>query len=300
MPNFMDMADQIEKIKQQFLEENPGWMVLAARQDPALHKYVADETGLKELHASPKEYNVYEVRGIFHPKKFNSFKNELMTYPGLTAIAVHVKAKALYDEEKHAEARELSEVVHTLSGIDIHPGASVDPYVFIDHGTGTVIGETASVGEGTQMYHGTTLGNLSARNEEVTDAVTGQQKTARHPQIGRNVKISLGSQILGPNQIGDNVTIGPRVLIMNSTVGAGAKIGPGVRLFEDNIPEGAIVHARGVEVTNRPSGSNVTPEEKEAMHDFRRVRTVGMDKVRELYNQVMQQAEPNRFRPASL
>ncbi|MCK5739943.1 serine acetyltransferase [bacterium] len=131
----------------------------------------------------------------------------LLAYPTLHAILLHRLAHFL-----HVKLRIpiLPRIIATLgrfwSGIEIHPGAQIGRSFFIDHGTGTVIGETAEIGENCVLFHGVTLGG------------TGHYLDKRHPTVGINVLIGAYSTLLGPIQVGDNVKIGANTTIINRDV----------------------------------------------------------------------------------
>jgi len=127
------------------------------------------------------------------------------SYPGMTAILIQRVAHVLYEKGIFASARELTEHAHSTTGIDIHPGAKIGKYFFIDHGTGVVIGETAEIGEWVRIYQQVTLGVLHFKKSETGDLHKGYK---RHPTIGSNVVIGAGAKILGPVNIGNNVNIG--------------------------------------------------------------------------------------------
>ena len=135
----------------------------------------------------------------------------ILAYPGLVAITVYRLAHELYKLQVPVLPRLMTEYAHSETGIDIHPGATIDKYFFIDHGTGIVIGETAVIGKNVQIYQGVTIGALSTR---------GGQKLAgkkRHPTIGNNVTIYAEASILGGDTlIGDNSVIGGNTIITSS------------------------------------------------------------------------------------
>lgn len=135
----------------------------------------------------------------------------IIAYPGFYAISVYRIANILYELKIPIIPRILSEYAHSITGIDIHPGATIDKYFFIDHGTGIVIGETAVIGHHVKIYHGVTLGALSLRK--------GQELrgSKRHPTIGNYVTIYSGACVLGGNTIiGDNSTLGCNVFLTES------------------------------------------------------------------------------------
>ena len=131
-----------------------------------------------------------------------------MAYPGFKAIAIYRISHVLYNLGYRIEARYLSEHAHNLTGIDIHPGATIDYPFFIDHGTGTVIGQTSTIGKRVKIYQCVTLGAVSLSNANALRGVT------RHPQIGNDVTIYAGASLLGAIHIGDNVTIGSNVFLL--------------------------------------------------------------------------------------
>ena len=130
----------------------------------------------------------------------------ITSYPGVTAIAVHRIAHHLYQRSVPLIPRMMSELVHGRTGIDIHPGATIGPSFFIDHGTGVVIGETTVIGANVKLYQGVTLGALSV---EVSDRGRGRK---RHPSLEDEVTVYAGATILGGDTIiGRGSTIGGNV-----------------------------------------------------------------------------------------
>lgn len=135
----------------------------------------------------------------------------ILTYPGLTAIFTYRIAHVLYELEVPILPRALTEYAHSITGIDIHPGAKIDAYFFIDHGTGIVIGETCEIGKHVKLYQGVTLGALSLREGQ---KLSGSK---RHPTIKDNVTIYSGASIFGGETIiGENTTLGSNVFITSS------------------------------------------------------------------------------------
>jgi len=132
---------------------------------------------------------------------------EPILYPGLHAIIIHKYiSHPLYKIKLRFLARLISQIMRFLTGIEIHPGAKIRKGLFIDHGIGIVIGETAEIGRNCVMFHNITLGG------------TGKHQGKRHPTIGNNVLIGSAATILGPVQIGDNVKIGAETVIINKNV----------------------------------------------------------------------------------
>ncbi len=141
-----------------------------------------------------------------------SYTEVIRAYPGFQAIMVQRVAHRLYETGGAVYARELTEAAKSLTGIDIHPGATVGEYLFIDHGTGVVVGETATVGDWVRIYQDVTLGALHFEEDE-NDEHALRKDYKRHPDIGDNVVIGAGSKILGPITVGDHVSIGANTWI---------------------------------------------------------------------------------------
>jgi len=135
----------------------------------------------------------------------------ILSYPGLYAITVYRLAHALYELGLPMIPRMMTEYAHSITGIDIHPGASIGSRFFIDHGTGIVIGQTAVIGENVKIYQGVTLGGLSTRGGQ---SLRGKR---RHPTIEDNVTIYANATILGGDTvIGRDCVIGSSVFITES------------------------------------------------------------------------------------
>ena len=130
-----------------------------------------------------------------------------MAYPGFKAIAIYRISHSLYKLGYKVQARYISEHGHSITGIDIHPGADISWPFFIDHGTGTVIGQTSTIGKRVKIYQCVTLGAVSLSNASSLRGVV------RHPQVGNDVTIYAGASLLGAIKIGDNVTIGSNVFL---------------------------------------------------------------------------------------
>ena len=118
----------------------------------------------------------------------------MLAYPAFEAISIFRIAHELYLMKVPMLPRMMTEYAHSLTGIDIHPGATIGPYFFIDHGTGVVIGETTVIGEYVKLYQGVTLGAKSFAVQSDGTLVKGNK---RHPNIGSNVVIYAGATILG-------------------------------------------------------------------------------------------------------
>ncbi len=136
-----------------------------------------------------------------------SYLEVIRSYPGIRAILAYRVAHEFYTAGAPSYARELTEHAKTQTGIDIHPGAEIGEYVFIDHGSGVVIGETATIGDWARIYQNVTLGALHFEKREDKEHML-KKGYKRHPDIGDHVVIGSGSNILGPVEIGDHVSIG--------------------------------------------------------------------------------------------
>jgi len=145
----------------------------------------------------------------------------VISYPGTLAVTVHRIAHQLWQQQVPLVPRMMSEYAHSVTGIDIHPGASIGASFFIDHGTGVVIGETTAIGKRVRLYQGVTLGALSLPKEEV-NRLRGAK---RHPTIEDDVTIYSGATVLGGETvIGAGSVIGGNVWITQS-------VPPGTRVF---------------------------------------------------------------------
>ena len=138
----------------------------------------------------------------------------VISYPGFLAIAAHRLAHVLYRRKVPLVPRVMSEYAHSRTGIDIHPGATIGPGFFIDHGTGVVIGETCVIGRRVKLYQGVTLGARSFAKDADGKLVKGIK---RHPDVEDNVVIYAGATILGGNTvIGHDSVIGASVWLTHS------------------------------------------------------------------------------------
>lgn len=125
----------------------------------------------------------------------------LTSYPGTQAILLHRVAHFFWEIGLPFVPRYLSHIARQITGIEIHPGAEIGKDFFIDHGSGTVIGETAEIGDNVTIYQNVTLGGTSL------------DQVKRHPTVGNNVVIGTGAKVLGPVKIGDNVRIGANSVV---------------------------------------------------------------------------------------
>jgi len=140
---------------------------------------------------------------------------EILTYPGLHAVGLHRLAHWLYRGEMFLLARIVNHVSRFLTSIDIHPGARVGRHLFIDHGLGVVIGETAEIGDNVTIYQNVTLGG--------TDPVNSSGK--RHPTIGNDVIIGAGAKIIGGFKVGDRARIGANAVVTRAVAEGATMVG---------------------------------------------------------------------------
>ena len=136
----------------------------------------------------------------------------VVSYPGIKAITIQRFAHELYKKEVPLIPRMMCEYAHTITGIDIHPGAQLGKGVFIDHGTGVVIGETAIIGNNVKIYQGVTLGALSFPRDESGKIIRGKK---RHPTLEDGVTVYSGASVLGDIVIGKDSVIGGNAWVIS-------------------------------------------------------------------------------------
>ena len=168
------------------------------------------------------------------PAARNAFEI-LLTYSGVHALSWHRVARFFYKIKLKLIARIISQMARFFTGVEIHPAAKIEGGVFIDHGSGVVIGETAEVHKGTVIYQGVTLGG------------TGKERGKRHPTIMENVTLSAGAKVLG-----------------GFTVGEGAKIGAGAVVLKEVPPYATVVGSPGriVRIRTPEEAANEKPIER--------------------------------------
>ena len=147
-------------------------------------------------------------------------------YPGFHSILLHRAAHRLYTGGLPLLARIVSQFNRSVTGIEIHPGATIGRRCFIDHGMGVVIGETAEIGDDALLYQGVTLGG------------TGKEKGKRHPTIGNNVVIGTGAKILGNITIGDHTKIGAGSVVIHSVPDHSTVVGVPGRVVRSRVDTG--------------------------------------------------------------
>ncbi|MDX9917907.1 MAG: serine O-acetyltransferase EpsC [Gudongella sp.] len=144
-------------------------------------------------------------------------------YPGVKALFWHRLAHLLYSKDLFLPATMISQFSRRRTGIEIHPGAKIGKRLFIDHGMGIVIGETAQIGNDVTIYHGVTLGGTGAI-----------RSTKRHPTVGNDVILGAGSKILGPLTIGDSSKVGANSVVLSDVPYNTTAVGAPARLIENN------------------------------------------------------------------
>lgn len=155
-----------------------------------------------------------DISAIFErdPAVRNIFE-VILAYPGFHALLFHRVAHFLWNMGIPVIPRWISHLSRFLTGIEIHPGARIGKGVFIDHGMGVVIGETAEVGDNVTIYQGVTLGG------------TGKERGKRHPTVGNNVVIGVGAAILGAVNVGDNARIGAGAVVLRDVPANATAVG---------------------------------------------------------------------------
>lgn len=144
----------------------------------------------------------------------------LTCYPGLHALILHRRAQWFGRRGLHWLARFISQFARFLTGIEIHPGAQIGRRVFIDHGMGVVIGETAQIGDGCTIYQGVTLGGTSLA-----------RGTKRHPTLGRDVIVGANSQVLGSFTVGDGARVGSNAVVLRAVPPGATAVGNPARVL---------------------------------------------------------------------
>lgn len=157
-----------------------------------------------------------------------------LTYAGFQALLAHRFAHRLWKMRLRLLGRLVSQVTRWVTGVEIHPGASIGHGFFIDHGMGVVIGETTEIGDYVTLFQGVTLGG------------TGKEKGKRHPTLGNHVVVGSGAKVLGNIRIGDSVKIGANSVVLRSVPSNSTVTGiPGriVKSIGERVPEEAMDHA---------------------------------------------------------
>ncbi len=144
----------------------------------------------------------------------------LTCYPGFHALQLHRFSHALWRIKLRWMARFMSHITRFVTGIEIHPGAQIGRRVFIDHGMGVVVGETAEIGDDCTLYHGVTLGGVS------------WSQGKRHPTLGKGVVVGAGAKILGPFVVGDGAKVGSNSVVVKPVPAGATVVGIPARIVE--------------------------------------------------------------------
>ena len=155
-----------------------------------------------------------------------------LTYAGFHALLFYRFAHGLWKKRFPFIPRALSQLARFITGIEIHPGATIGSGMFIDHGMGVVIGETSEIGDNVTLFQGVTLGG------------TGKLRGKRHPTLGNHVVVGAGAKVLGPIQIGDYVKIGANSVVLQDVPDHSTVVGiPGkiVRIKDERVPDEALL-----------------------------------------------------------
>ena len=217
-PNFGEYAGNKDMYLANKIADVKSSLKLLLHETNELEKFTEDTTFNEYINKFfdelPKTYNLLstDLQAIYDgDPAAHSTKEILACYPGFRAIFIQRIAHILYNLNVPVLPRMLTECVHSITGIDIHPGAQIGSYFCIDHGTGIVIGETAVIGDHVKIYQGVTLGAHSLSKGQ---ALKG---TKRHPTILDYVKIYSGASIFGGTTvIGNHTTIGSNTFITES------------------------------------------------------------------------------------
>ena len=171
-----------------------------------------------------------DIRAVFDRDPAARTTWEVLTcYPGMHALWIHRIARTLWDMRLCWAGRFVSHLGRFLTGIEIHPGATVGRRVFIDHGMGVVIGQTAEIGDDCTLYHGVTLGGTSWSGGK------------RHPTLGKGVVIGAGAKVLGPIFVGDGAKIGSNAVVVKEVPPGATVVGVPGRVVEgDGDSAGAV------------------------------------------------------------
>lgn len=209
-----NLKNQVAKALGDF-EKGDGSCVLSKTEEKA-EKIVYD---FMQKLPTIREYLYTDIKAAYDGDPAAYSTDEIIfCYPGVFAITVYRIAHELFVMNVPMIPRIISEYAHSATGIDIHPGATIGKYFFIDHGTGVVIGETTIIGDNVKIYQGVTLGGISTRKGQQLKGVK------RHPTIGNNVTIYSNTSVLGGETvIGDDATIGGNSFIVRS-ISSGMKV----------------------------------------------------------------------------
>jgi serine O-acetyltransferase len=163
----------------------------------------------------------------------------VLCYPGFQALVVYRAANWLWRRGVRLPARFVSHIGRVLTGIEIHPGATIGQRLFIDHGMGVVIGETSEIGDDVTLYHGVTLGGVSPSEDSES-----QRNTKRHPTLEGGVIVGSGAQVLGPFTVGQCARIGANAVVTKDVPAGATMVG---------------IPAKSVQVGEKPTDTSAAP-----------------------------------------
>lgn len=189
-----------------------------------------------------------DIRAVFErdPAAVNLIE-VLLAYPGLHALWLHRLAHWLHRRGLPVIPRLIAHLNRFLTGIEIHPGAKIGQSIFIDHGMGVVVGETAEIGDNVTLYQGVTLGG------------TGKERGKRHPTVGNGVVIAAGAKLLGAITIGDGAKIGAGAVVLHDVPPNSTAVGVPAKVVAHRYPNGQL---RRVEQLPDPEGERLSALER--------------------------------------
>ncbi len=213
-----------------------------------------------------------DVRTVFScDPAARSIPEVIFCYPGLHAVWFHRLAHRLWKWNLYFLARFLSHVNRALTGIEIHPGATIGRRFFIDHGMGVVIGETTEIGDDVTLYQGVTLGGTSL------------EKKKRHPTLGKRIVVGGGAKVLGALQVGDNARIGAGAVVVKDVPSAATVVGVAGRVLDQGKKRDDTTK---VELSKSRDDHQVSVSASKGDHQVS-VLEVLIDRVEELENRVI-------------
>ncbi|QZA80587.1 serine O-acetyltransferase [Deefgea piscis] len=177
-------------------------------------------------------------------------------YPGFHALTLHLIANSLWRRDWKLLGRIVSHTSRFLTGIEIHPGATIGRRVFIDHGMGTVIGEHAIIGDDCSLYQGITLGGLGLASKP----------GKRHPTLGKGVVIGAGAKIIGPIEIGDDAKIGPNAVVIKDVPAGATMVANLARMVDKTLDQQRAEKAEQLGFSAYGVGSDMNDPMVKAIH----------------------------------
>jgi serine O-acetyltransferase len=178
----------------------------------------------------------------------------LTCYPGFHALTLHIVSHGLWRRNWKWLARFLSHITRFLTGIEIHPGATIGRRVFIDHGMGIVIGETAEIGDDCTLYHGVTLGGTSWKAGK------------RHPTLGRGVIIGAGAKVLGPITLAEGAKVGSNAVVVKDVPAGATAVGIPARIVDNDQEQARVEKAEALGFSAYGISSDMNDPVVKAIH----------------------------------